>query len=273
MENNNKITENMSNNVSYQDFDRGLLNKSIKLMNGKQGGAFYVRYLFDESRGIGWLQLTLEYPDGTLVGVLLCKNVCIETDTKDEGVGEVETTYGPARDVPSSLRGKTKRIIPRLKNSQSYGEYGKFTKYERPDFSIPMDVLWSRIVELWEHIPIEKWTGSFKWQEVYQVLLDIGENKDFEYKDEKCVYLTRSEIEEVAEEMGHNFNDIRESFELRKLWYKDKNSLGYQRSKKISGKIQRFYALRRKLPTERYEKPNEEYAIDFTDTLEPKESN
>ena len=75
------------------------------------------------------------------------------------------------------------------------------------------------------------------------------------------------EIEEVAEEMGYSFNDIRERFELRKLWYKDRNSLGYQRSKKISGEKYRFYALRRRTQTEKCEEPTEEYAIDFTDEL------
>lgn len=272
MENNN-LKENMLDNSSYQDFNRGLLNNSIKLMNGKHGGAFYVRYLFDESTGQGWLQLTLEYPDGTLIGILLCKNVCIIKDEERgiDGVGEVETGYGPQNELPPGLRGKKQRIIPRLKNSLSYGEYSKFIRYERPDFSIPMDVLWNRIIELWEKIPMERWTGSFKWQEVYQVLLDIGENKGVEYVDNECVYLTRKEIEEVAIEMGYDFNSIRESFELRKLWYKDKGSLGYQRSKKINGQKYRFYALRKTIPLDKYNKPTEEYTIDYTDELPKKE--
>lgn len=56
-------------------FNQGMLANSLKIMSGKQGGDFYVNYRFDKMNGFGFLQLMLEYPDGDVFAVPLCKNV------------------------------------------------------------------------------------------------------------------------------------------------------------------------------------------------------
>lgn len=66
-----------------------------------------------------------------------------------------------------------------------------------------------RIAELWEKIPIEVWCGSFTYAEVYQALLDVGENKVEQYRGDGYVLFTKKEVEDVAEEMGYDFLTIK----------------------------------------------------------------
>ena len=97
------------------------------------------------------------------------------------------------------------------------------------------------------------------------MLLEIGESKAEEneiYKDEAGVYLTKSEIEEVGNYIGIDFVDIRRMFENRNLWIKDKGSSGYQFSKKIDGKKQNFYKLRKISGNEEVH-INEEHSIAY----------
>lgn len=70
----------------------GVLSNALKLMEGKYGGAFYVRYICDTGRGCGWLQLIIEYPTGMVQTHLLCKNVCKVSSYDEDGLGEVEGT-------------------------------------------------------------------------------------------------------------------------------------------------------------------------------------
>lgn len=251
-------------------FNRGMLTNSIKIMSGKRGGGFYVNYRFDKMNGFGFLQLMLEYPDGDVFAVPLCKNVgkIIETDHERNGVARAKEKL--PWDASTHMRNNPREIIPSISDMGYYVEKDSLVQYERPDFPIPFDVIWKRIAALWEKIPIEVWCGSFTYGEVYQALLEVGENKTEQSQDEVCVLLKREEIELVAEEMGYDFLTIRNVFESRHLWKKDRNSLGYQFSKKINGKVERFYALK-KMPTlEHKEKINTEYAIEYTDRLPTK---
>lgn len=251
-------------------FNRGMLANSLKIMSGKQGGGFYVNYRFDKMNGFGFLQLMLEYPDGDVFAVPLCKNVGkpIETDEERNGVARAKEKL--LLEAPPQMRNNPREIIPSISGMGAYVQKDSFVQYERPDFPIPFDVIWKRIAALWEKIPIEVWCGSFTYAEVYQALLEVGENKNEQYQDEACVLLKREEIEPVVEDMGYDFLTIRNVFESRHLWKKDRNSLGYQFSKKINGKVERFYALK-KMPTlERAEKINTEYAIEYTDRLPTK---
>lgn len=251
-------------------FNRGMLANSLKIMSGKQGGGFYVNYRFDKMNGFGFLQLMLEYPDGDVFAVPLCKNVGkpIETDEERNGVAKAKEKL--LLEAPPQMRNNPREIIPSISGMGAYVQKDSFVQYERPDFPIPFEVIWKRIAALWEKIPIEVWCGSFTYAEVYQALLEVGENKNEQYQDEACVLLKRAEIEPVVEDMGYDFLTIRNVFESRHLWKKDRNSLGYQFSKKINGKVERFYALK-KMPTlERAEKINTEYAIEYTDRLPTK---
>lgn len=248
-------------------FNQGMLANSLKIMSGKQGGGFYVNYRFDKMNGFGFLQLMLEYPEGDVFAVPLCKNVGkpIETDEERNGVAKAKAIM--PSDAPFGMRNNPPLIIPSISGMGRYMKKDLFVQYERPDFPIPFEVIWKRIAELWGKIPIENWCGSFSYAEVYQALLEVGENKSEQYQDDVCVLLKREEIESVAEEMGYDFLNIRNVFENRHLWKKDRNSLGYQFSKKINGKVERFYALKRISTLECKERINTEYAIEYTEQL------
>lgn len=247
-----------------QAFNSGLLENSLKIMSGKFGGGFYISYRFNRMNGFGCLKLIFQYPDGNVFAIPVCKNVGKPIDTEDEknGVGTALKEVGP--DAPPYIRNSRKKIAPQISSMKYYVKSDAFIQYERPDFPIPIKEIWKRIAELWEKIPIENWCGKFSPAEVYQALLEVGESKAEPYKEEAVVLLTRSEIEKVAEEMGYDFLEIRNEFESRKLWKKDRNSLGYQYSKKINGKVERFYALK-KINTEQQVTINEEYAIEYTE--------
>ncbi len=252
-------------------FDKGMLSDSIKLMDGKYGGGFYINYQFSSNSGKGFLQMIFLYPDGEIHAIPLCKNVCKEIVNEEfaDGVGNVKGVLPKEALLPLKPT-KLPDIIPHILNSLSYGDYDAFQKYERPDYPIPMKVLWSRIIELWHSIPIVKCCESFSYEEVYRELIEVGEEKvatNEALKDSTCVFLTREEIEKVADDMGYSFLIIRNVFERRRLWKKDSNTMGYQYSKKIAGKSIRFYALKKVIPEKNYNAPNEEFSIAYADTL------
>lgn len=248
-------------------FNRRMLANSLKIMEGKFGGGFYVNYQFDKTNGFGFIKLILEYPDGDVFAIPVCKNVCKPIETDDERNGVARAKEVVSVDAPPHIRNNRKEITPKISDMKYYAKSDAFVKYERPDFPIPIEVIWKRIAELWEKIPVENWCGTFTYAEVYQALLDLGESKAEQYKEEMFVLLTRKEIEEVAEEMGYDFLTIRNVFEGRKLWKRDKNSLGYQYSKKMSGKLERFYALKKIGTRNEKVKINEELVMDYTEKI------
>lgn len=232
--------------------NRGLLNDSIKIMSGRYGGGFYAKYLFDENRGTGFIQLILEYPDGAIIPILLCKNVCRIAELDSDGVGTAKIQIpGEIKSYFELDKGKRKDITPSIESGIAYSsedDYSRFVKYERPDFPIPMAVIWNQIMKLWTKLPITSWSKEIVLEDVYQSLLDIGERKaekDEKFWDADGVFLTRDEINDVVKGMGYDFNDVRRIFEMRQLWLKDKGSLGYQYSKRINQKLERFYKLRK----------------------------
>lgn len=224
-------------------------------MNGKNGGGFYARYRFDQNRGTGFIELLIEYPEGTVVPLALCKNLCKIADDKNEGIA----TASPK--VPEELKTyislelqkgkKMKEIVPQVEDAILYSskqDYGQFIKYERPDFKIPMQIIWKSIIEHWECLPIVGWRKEVALDDIYQELIVAGENKaevNKNFNDPFAVYLTRKEIEDVAYDYGIDFNSIRSLFEARGLWVKDKGAKGYQYSKKVDRKKQHFYKLRK----------------------------
>lgn len=253
-------------------FNRRMLENSVKIMSGKFGGGFYVNYTFDRTNGFGYLKLMLEYPDGNVFAVPMCKNVGkpIETDEERNGVAKVTESPVRSHEVCWDPKKKLAKIIPPISGMSRHVVKSAFVQYERPDFPIPMGVIWERIAELWEKLPIVDWCGAFTYAEVYQALLEAGENKGEQYQSDDCVLLTREEIEPVAEEMGYDFAVIRNAFETRHLWKKDANALGYQYSKKIDGKVKRFYALKKISVLGSSGKINDEYALEYTERLPPK---
>jgi len=231
--------------------NENLLNKSMKIMEGKHGGAFYVRYIFDSSKGCGWLQLIVEYPTGAIQTRLLCKNVCKESTFEEDGIGEVveKTTNG------------TRLAKPFWEWSRYVGDYSIMRDIERPDMPIPLMQLWRRIQENYAGIPIVELEIKTSLEEVYEKLLLIGSLQ--EDRNEGNYYLiTKEELTKIAEECGYTLAEVRTEFALRGLWECDKNSGGYQKTKKVLGANRRFYALKRKI---RYEaKPEIKVATDTT---------
>ena len=253
---------------NFKNFlSRRLLEGSLKIMEGETGGAFYAKYEFDAQTGIGCIILLLEYPDGVVVGIPLCKNVCREVSIEKNVIGYWAKLI--SLELPNSYHKLEKleepKIHPAGKGGGSKADYESFIKYERPDFKIPIKNIWSRICYLWNKLPITTCYQGVTLEEVYSMLLEIGESKAEEnevYKDDTGVYLTKSEIEEVGNYMGIDFVDIRRMFENRNLWIKDKGSSGYQFSKKIDGKKQNFYKLRKISGNEEVH-INEEHSIAY----------
>ena len=218
-----------------------LLSNSMKIMDGKYGGAFYVRYIFDSGRGCGWLQLLVEYPTGAIQTRILCKNVCKASNFDEDGIGEVlqKVEAGKSHITPQKYK-------PTWQFSRNVGEYEIMRDIERPDMPIPLEKLWIRIVENYEKIPVTEIQVKVSLEEVYERLLEAGEQQT-EAEDRNYVLLTKEKVEQVGEACGFSLKDIRTEFALRGLWECDKNSGGYQKTVKMGNKNHRFYALKRKV--------------------------
>ena len=268
---NNEVskTEHKHMEMNIKNFlSRRLLNGSVKIMDGANGGGFYAKYNFDANTGKGYIALLLEYPDGAVVCVPMCNNVCREVSVEGSTIGKwaepVVVGYF-SRDLYDEPK-----VHRAGKGGGSKADYDSFVKYERPDFKIPIKTIWGQIRRSWEKLPITTYHQAFVLDDVYKVLLELGESKAEEnavYQDETGVYLTRAEIEEAVNCMGYDFLGIRELFERRSLWIKDKGSAGYQFSKKIDGKKVHFYKLRKVSGSEEIA-VNTEFCMKYTEDKE-----
>lgn len=246
---------------------RRLLNGSVKIMDGENGGGFYAKYEFDANTGKGYIALLLEYPDGTVVCVPMCKNVCREVIVEGSVIGKWAEPLHPELCFQGIQRYEEPKVHAAGKGGGSKADYESFIKYERPDFKIPIKTIWEQICRLWEKLPITTYHKGFVLEDIYEMLLEVGESKAEEneiYKDETGVYLTKDEIEESVRYAGYDFISIRRMFEDRDLWIKDKGSAGYQFSKKIDGKKKNFYKLR-KLNDRDTVNINMEYCMSYTE--------
>ena len=234
--------------VNVLGVQTGVLNNALRLMDGKYGGAFYVRYICDTGRGCGWLQLIIEYPTGMVQTQLLCKNVCKVSTYEEDGLGEVDgISY---ERYPS---GEKTIYKPNVKDSVRSGFYDIMRIYERPNMPIPMRVLWQRIVENYAEIPVVELTVKSSLQDVYNALIEYGENfiqQDISRIGNGYLLLTKNEVEETVSKMGYSLQEVRTEFALRGLWVTDKNSGGYQKTRKIDKKNCRFYALKTELSSD-----------------------
>ena len=222
--------------INVQGTGTAVLAKSLKLMDGKYGGAFYVRYLCDTSRGCGWLQMLIEYPTGLVQTRLLCKNVCMTSSYEQDGVGVVKENSAQKR--------------PHIVDSIKTGRFDILMELERPDMPIPMSTLWQRIIENYSEIPVFEVAVKTSMQDVYEALLEFGENlvkTDAGRQGNGYILLTKDEVQNTIASLGYALNEIRTEFALRGLWVTDKNSGSYQKTKKVDGKNVRFYALKTEL--------------------------
>lgn len=235
--------------VNVLGMQTGVLNNALKLMDGKYGGAFYVRYICDIGRGCGWLQLIIQYPTGLVQTQLLCKNVCKVSGYEEDGLGEVEgISYQHKTD------GEIAVYKPHISDSMRSGFYDIMQVYERPNMPIPMRVLWQRIVENYSEIPVVELVVKSSLQDVYETLIEYGEDIiqcDVTRMGKGYILLTKSEVEETVSKLGYCLQEVRTEFALRGLWITDKNSGGYQKTRKVGKKNCRFYALKTELSNDK----------------------
>lgn len=207
---------------------------ALKLMNGKYGGEFLVRYLYDIPTSMGWLELIMVYPTGEINKKLLKKNMPKKVLWKDSGVEAV----GTGNDA----------FLPDIKHSRYNAPNGLFMEFSRPDFPIPFRTLWRKIVENYDKIPIVPIRAGWSVEDLYEELLDLGilnAEKNPALRNLEYVLLKREEITEVGTDFGLDFVTIRGEFASKGWWVVDKGSGGYQKSVKINGKKERYYALKR----------------------------
>lgn len=207
---------------------------ALKLMDGKFGGEFLVRYLYDIPTSMGWLELIMVYPTGEINKKLLKKNMPKKVLWKDSGVEAV----GTGNDA----------FLPDIKHSRYNAPNGLFMEFSRPDFPIPFRTLWRKIVENYDKIPIVPIRAGWSVEDLYEELLDLGilnAEKNPALRNLEYVLLKREEITEVGTDFGLDFVTIRGEFASKGWWVVDKGSGGYQKSVKINGKKERYYALKR----------------------------
>lgn len=207
---------------------------ALKLMDGKFGGEFLVRYLYDIPTSMGWLELIMRYPTGEVNRKLLKKNVPQKVLWNDCGVEVV----GKGSDA----------FMPDIRHSRYNAPNGLFMEFSRPDFPIPFRTIWRKIVENYDKIPIVPIRAGWSVEDLYEDLLELGvlnAEKNPALRNSEYVLLKREEITEVGTDFGLDFPTIRGEFASRGWWVIDKGSGGYQKSVKINGKRERYYALKR----------------------------
>lgn len=216
------------------------LRNSLKLMDGKKGGSFNVRFLLDNVQKYGRLELLIAYPDDTVKSVYLFKNAFRQTDTESNGVYDYKF-----KDLSDSEKGKA-----------IYGEYdgcdyGFIRCFETPDMPIPAKNLWNRIIKNYDKIPVVTINKISSLETVY---LDMAISAatyatepgfDFMYTKESFS-VSPEDFKAITTRHGWNPQDLRIEFDKAGLFIKDRTG-GYQKSKRIDGKHLHFYVLRKEL--------------------------
>lgn len=237
-----------------------------KIMNGKYGGAFYVNYLQDSGSKTGHLQLIIEYPDGQIKRVYLAKNCFKESEDEGDGIAKIESDG--------------KEITPTRETSLHMGDFRILEKYETPKMPIPAKVIWKIIIDNYEKIPVQPVYKTEDFEGIYWKLYeiavaecqtDISSNRQNEVR----FLVTKNEMEEVAIENGYTLSELRKELNANGMLIKDKprkNADGdilansYQLTKKINGKNERFYAIRKKIDVQLVDE-QEEALMEFTDSI------
>lgn len=242
------------------------IGKAKKLMNGKFGGGFYVSYLQDTGSKTGYLQLSIEYPDGQIKRVYLAKNCFKILENESDGLVKLET--------------EGKEITPEMNKRLHYGDFRALEKYETPNMPIPSKVLWKLIIDNYEKIPVvpvyqtEDFEGIY-WQ-LYGIVANEASTNIISTRINEVRFLvTKEEMEEVALDNGWTLSQLRTELNLRGMLIKDKPIMrdgriianSYQFTQKVNGKNHRYYAIR-KLVDVTIEKENDEDALmEFTENI------
>ena len=241
----NQVSNSSSNTVESQEGDPDLLSAeravagSLKLMDGKFGGGFYIRYLQDSVRKVGWLEMIIVYPDKGFKRVRLFKNSL--------GVA--------ALDSDGILRTKDKRgVISILEPDGRYFDHTALYQYETPTMPIPTGTLWEKVKEHYHLIPIVQVHLRATLEDIYEDMMDcarerakVAGNGFMDGQDR--VFISKTDFEEICKEGGWNIQDARVELDTLGMFVRDKNSKGYQFSKRVNGERYHFYVIRKNLPT------------------------
>lgn len=214
------------------------IRNTLKLMDGQNGGAFYVCYVMDEIKMYGWLRLTIVYPDNSYKAVILYKNSFRETDTENDGVYKAPPT---PKGCYTSL---DKDILD---------DYVSFPQYETPTMPIPARTLWRKIQENYSSIPIVKIQQAGSLGQIYfelaQRATEYAQKSGQEFMDaESEFYVPAGDFRAIIEDNGWTVNEARTTFDSVGLLKKDKATNSYQKSKHIKGRYVRFYVFKKSVP-------------------------
>lgn len=215
---------------------------TLKIMDGPYGGGFFVRYLQDDGSKYGWLELTILYPDDTFKKILLYKNALRQTSTDSDGV------Y--ARPV-KNRDGTTYRVVRRMEKLDTDKLF--LHRFERPDMPIPVDALTVRIKDNYGKIPISKVHDTSTLTEIYYDLYcrakEYSNGISLAFMDSNDrFYVPSGDFNEIVEYHGWSKSKAKTTLTMLGLLISDKSPTSFQLTKRVRGKLCRFYVLRKNLP-------------------------
>ncbi|MBQ7942760.1 MAG: hypothetical protein IJ326_01725 [Lachnospiraceae bacterium] len=259
------VSEEIFNNVEF------ITQGSLKLMDGKFGGAFYVKFLQDYGSKRGWLELIIVYPDGQYKRVTLCKNVMKETELGNENMVVISQ---------KEKNGEKKNVMPRLKQSMEYGSFYELERYDTPQMPIPSKTIWKQIIEHYEKIPNEVVSVTVSFEEIYEQLYEIALRNNAidingKFVTDTRFIVTKEEMEKTAKNNNMKLSELRVELSRRGLLVTDKGSTAssgkryqsYQFTIKVDGKNERYYAIKRGITPKRLQKVDESISIPYTEVL------
>lgn len=230
--------------VNYPESTLRAIQNSLKLMVGKYGGAFYVKYLMDEGTCYGWLDLIVVYPDGAYKSIILFKNSFRETDT--------ESGNGVYREKTTETKTATKKtkLFPPWVGPDELNSFVPMMEYETPTMKIPEVTIWKKILENFDAIPITKINQTATLEQLLDELQTCAAERAKEYgqgfmDDTNQYYISSEDFREIIEANGWNVSQARTQMDMMGLFEKDSGTRGYQKSKRVGGEIKRFYVVRK----------------------------
>lgn len=218
-----------------------VLRNTLKLMNGKNGGGFYVRFLLDAASKQGWLELLIEYPDGSVKNVTMFKNAFRQTDTDSCGV------YRGAE----SKRYRTGDPLDENYNYEKC-DFDFAENFSTPTMPIPSKRLWDLIYENYEKIPITLIHKTRSLDAVYMEMAVLAatyaQGVGLAFMDSETHFcVTAADFRAIAENSEWRVSDLRVEFDKLGLFAKDRAG-GYQKSKKVNGRHLHFYVIKKQIP-------------------------
>lgn len=217
------------------------IRNTLKIMDGKYGGGFYIKYIMDMGTCYSWLNLIIVYPDGNYKSVILYKNYFREADI--EGSNGVYTP--PKNNGPKKTYTKVY-----WDGNEKLERYTSLEQYEIPQMPIPARGIWQRIYENSSKIPVVKMNQTATLDQLVAELREWakeasnGENQGF-MDDANRSYVDTEEFRKIVENNGWSVSRARLELDMQGLLEKDSNTKGYQKTKRVGTTTRRFYVIRK----------------------------